>query len=117
MLNRAALIVRPRQPFLDWAASLEVDGLVPDAAGERTVYLIPEPDDDAHAERIVRRVFAEIFERELDGWWTDESAWPTKRTFAVFKQWFSIEIHTVIEDLVDDVLHDDDFDSISDLVR
>ena len=33
MLNRAALIVRPKQPFLDWAASLDDSGLVPDVAG------------------------------------------------------------------------------------
>ena len=46
MLNRSALIVRPRQPYLDWAASLDDSGLVPDVAGEHTVYLAPGFEDD-----------------------------------------------------------------------
>ena len=74
MLNRAALIVRPKQPYLDWAAGLEEDGVHPDPAGEQTVYLIPEPEDDADAERILQEVYPHVFENELDGWWTDEDA-------------------------------------------
>ncbi|HEY6940108.1 hypothetical protein [Dokdonella sp.] len=107
MLNRAALIVRPRQPFLDWAAALEQDGVNPDPDGEQTVYLIPEPDDNEEAERILQEVYPHVFENELDSWWTDESAWPQERSFAVFMAWFAVEIHTVIHDLVDDVLEDD----------
>jgi hypothetical protein len=47
MLNRCALIVRPKQPFLDWAAQLDDSGLVPDVKGEQTVYLVPEFDYDS----------------------------------------------------------------------
>lgn len=36
-VDRGALIVRPRQPYLDWAAGLDDSDLVPDAAGSRTV--------------------------------------------------------------------------------
>ena len=68
MLNRAALIVRPKQPYLEWAAHLDDAGLAPDAKGEQTVYLVPTFDDDEHAKRILKRVFAEVFERELFDW-------------------------------------------------
>ena len=37
MLNRGALIVRPAQPYLDWAASLDDSGILPDPDGEVTV--------------------------------------------------------------------------------
>lgn len=117
MLNRAALIVRPKQPFLDWAAGLEEEGVRPDPAGEQTVYLIPEPEDDEDAERLLQEVCTHVFESELDAWWTDEDAWPAQRTYAVFMEWFSVEIHTIIVDLVDDELRDDfdDFDELDSL--
>jgi hypothetical protein len=110
MLNRAALIVRPKQPFLDWAAALDDSGLVPDVEGEKTVYLIPEFESDEEGMRALKRIYSEIFERELDGWHTDPSAWPRKRDFKPFQEWFSIELHSVVEDVVDDALIDDDSD-------
>lgn len=110
MLNRAALIVRPKQPFLDWATGLDDSGLVPDAAGEQTVYLVPEFESDEEGQRVLKLVYAEIFERELDGWHTDPSAWPKKRDFKTFQEWFSIELHSVVEDVVDDILVDNEFE-------
>ena len=110
MLNRAALIVRPKQPFLDWAAGLDDSGLVPDVTGEQTVYLVPEFESDEERLRVLKRVYAEIFERELDGWHTDPSAWPQKRDFKTFQAWFSIELHSVVEDVVDGALIDDEFE-------
>ena len=68
MLNRAVLIVRPRQPFLDWAAQLDDSGLVPIVESEQTVYLIPQSENDNDAEKVLERVFAEVFECELFGW-------------------------------------------------
>src|SRR5215471_16399911 len=43
MLNRGVVIVRPKQPYLDWAAGLDDSELVPDPNAEQTVYLIPVP--------------------------------------------------------------------------
>ena len=108
MLNRAALIVRPKQPYLNWAAGLDDSGLVPDVAGEKTVYLIPEFETDEEGQQILRQVYAEVFERELFGWHTDESAWPEKRDFQTFLKWFSVEFHAVVEDVVSDALIDDE---------
>jgi hypothetical protein len=107
MLNRSALIVRPRQPYLDWAASLDDSGLGPDMGGEQTVYLAPAFEDDDEAAKVLRTVYAEIFERELNAWHTDEGDWPPNRTFAMFTQWFEVETHSVVEDLCGHELFDD----------
>ena len=108
MVNRSALIVRPKQPFLDWAMRLDDSGLVPSIDDEQTVYLIPEYDDDDHAAEILKLVFAEVFERELFEWHTDEAAWPKDRTFALFREWFDVEFHSVVEDLCDFEITDDE---------
>jgi hypothetical protein len=99
MLNRAALIVRPAQPFLEWAAKLDDSGLLPNVQGEQTVYLIPEYESEAEGRQVLQEVFQGVFERELHGWHTESSAWPQRRTLTMFRKWFSIEMHSVVEDL------------------
>ncbi len=108
MLNRAVLIVRPKQPYLDWAASLDDSGTLPDITGEQTVYLIPEYADDEEAQEVLEEVYAAVFETELGGWHRDEAAWPPKRDFQTFLAWFSVEMHSVVEDLCADALVDDE---------
>lgn len=108
MLNRYALIVRPKQPYLDWASSLDDSGLAPDPDDEQTVYLVPSFDDGTEAERVLKKVFAEVFERELEAWHTDEDAWPKNRSLVVFKEWFHIEFHSIVEDLCGYELTDDE---------
>src|SRR5262249_38766709 len=56
MLNRGVVIVRPKQPYLDWAAGLDDSELVPDPNAEQTVYLIPSYGDDEEAWEILERV-------------------------------------------------------------
>ena len=107
MLNRSAVIVRPRQPYLDWAASLGDSGLVPDVTGEHTVYLAPGFEDDVDAAKVLSTVYAEIFERELNAWHTDEGDWPPNRTFAMFRNWFEVEMHSAVEDLCGHELFED----------
>lgn len=108
MLKRGVLIVRPKQPYLDWADGLDNSGLVPAVDGEKTIYLIPSFENDDEAWKIVKELCTEVFERELEAWHTDESAWPRNRDFATFKKWFDIELHSVVEDLSGDEVVDDD---------
>lgn len=108
MLNRSVVILTPRQPYLDWAAGLDDSGLAPDPEDEKTIYLIPEYGDDIEAMEILSRCYDIIFEMELEGWHLDESAWPVDRTFKKFRDWFAIEFHSVVEDLCDFPMVDDD---------
>jgi hypothetical protein len=57
---------------------------------------------------MLKAVFAEVFEHELFGWHTDESAWPQNRTLALFQEWFDIELHSMVDDLGDIELIDDE---------
>jgi hypothetical protein len=86
MINRGVLIVRPKQPFLDWATSLDDSGLLPNVDGEQTVYLIPDFDTPDDADSVIEEVYHEIFENELSGWHTDESAWPVNRDLKTFRE-------------------------------
>jgi len=108
MLNRGVVIVRPKQPYLDWAAGLDDSGIVPDPNDEQTVYLIPRYEDEEAAWEILAKMHPAIFENELYGWHTDEAAWPRGRDFAMFKDWFEIELHSVVEDLCDVEIVDED---------
>ncbi len=109
MLNRGAAIIRPGKGYIDWAANLDDSGIIPDTEGEHTVYLIPEYDDDLEAMEILSQGYEGIFEMELSGWHLDESAWPKNRTFAMFREWFVIEFHSVVEDICDYPAIDDEF--------
>jgi hypothetical protein len=105
MLNRGVVIVRPKQPYLDWAAGLDDSGIMPDPNDEPTVYLIPSYEDEASASEILEKVHPVIFENERH---TDEAAWPKGRDFAMFKDWFEIELHSVVEDLCNFEIVDED---------
>ena len=111
-VNRSALLVRPRQPFVDWAnrflraegkPELELRGTsVSNPYG--MVVLAPECDatDRAAAEHL-RLIFPKIFEELLllDEFTADRSLWPDTRDFRVFSDWFDVEIHTLVMDGTD----------------
>lgn len=101
MLNRSAILVRPREPYLQWARELDDSGVVPDPKAERTVYLVESIEDDLDADRVLRACFDLIFEEELGGWHTDEAAWPEDRSYEVFREWFDVEVDTMVVDLLD----------------
>jgi len=99
MVNRSAVAVRPKQPFLDWVNSVESDSSVTPDDLQKTLYLVPDYEDPEDAEKVLKRVYEDIFCRELQGWYTLESLWPRDRSLRVFKQWFEIEHFDLIEDV------------------
>ncbi len=101
MLNRSAVVVRPKQPFVDWLKSvkeLELPDMTLDQL-DKTLYLVPDYEDPGDAEKVLKKVCDEIFCRELEGWYTDEETWPKDRSLKVFKQWFDVEHFDVVEDV------------------
>lgn len=109
MLNRSAVVVRPKQPFVDWLRSVEELDLPLITLDEldKTLYLVPDYEDPADAEKFLKKVCDEIFCRELEGWYTDESVWPKDRSLKVFKQWFEVEHFDVVEDVGKGPIFDD----------
>ena len=63
-----------------------------------SVYLLPEdPDDEDHPP--IEECFQQIFELELEEWWTDETQWPKRRDYATFLEWFDVTAESVVTDL------------------
>ena len=71
-INRSAVVVMLAQPFLDWMHQIDPTSselTLVDVREEPTIYLTPDCDDEAH--KRLREVCREIFENELEGWYTD----------------------------------------------
>jgi len=105
VINRSAAIIRPKQPFVVWVNSVADEGhqySIEDFRTDCSVILLPETDSDEHAESILKDLFSSIFDLDLSGWITDESAWPDNRTYEMFKEWFDVEFHSMIFDPYED---------------
>ena len=112
MLNRSLLIVRAKQPFLDWihalpdeeSAHLTLEKINQDGQ----VYLLPDVELVDDAQSLIRAFSPMVFELELEGWWTEESDWPQDRSNEVFCNWFDVSLRSLVHDLVDEPLIDDE---------
>jgi len=106
-LNRSAIIVRPKRPFLEWLHAADPTSAaltLADLALERTIYLVPECADGEQERAALQTVFRTIFENQLDGWWRDRATWPSSRSFGMFGQWFDCQFHSTLLDLADEPL-------------
>lgn len=101
-IDRNAILVRPKQPFFDWVNSTFEDMDPINEKDECNIYLVHEKANNDEVLRWVRLHFDDIFMNELNDWCTDEDRWPQKRTYALFAQWFSVEVHSMVLDLEDD---------------
>ena len=115
MLNRAALILRYKAPAVQWINDADPSDddpgtTIESANEERTVYLIPDKDaeTDETLKRWVTRNYKDLFEAELEGWYTDPALWPKNRSLKVFEEWFEVECHTVLIDTGGGPIYDDD---------
>ncbi len=115
MINRAAIILKYKDPAIIWINDADPyndnPGITKESVNEeRTVYLIS--DEDADTPDIVnnwlKMNYEALFETELDIWYTDESLWPEKRDFKLFKKWFNVECHTCVVDTVGTEIEDDE---------
>jgi hypothetical protein len=115
MINRAAVILKYKEPGVQWIndadpyhddPQISLEGVNHD----RTVYLISDrdADDDKALARWIKANYEVLFEAELEGWYTDESLWPQQRTFKLFQKWFEVECHTMIEDTAGTPIEDDE---------
>jgi hypothetical protein len=103
LVKRAAITVTPKQPYIDWANSLDEEGVKigEDFESEKSVYLIGDVSDVIPFDRdvIVRPYFKAIFEEELNSWHRRESEWPSSRTYETFLRWFEVEVHSMVLDI------------------
>jgi len=100
LVNRLAIAVTPREPYLAWARSIEDGATAVEAMGDRftTVYLVDEPKEFV-PDRLIRKHYAVIFEEQLNAWHRIEAFWPKHRTLAMFREWFDAKIIEMVVDL------------------
>lgn len=114
MINRSAVLLKYKAPAIKWINEAdpynENPGITSKTVNDdRIVYLIRDVDADTPdiLNEWIELNYETLFENELDGWYTDESIWPKKRTLSLFYKWFEIECHTVIEDTVGTAIIDE----------
>ena len=112
MINRAAVLVRLKAPFISWINQADpADGrpdiTLEEANEDRTVYLIEEEEAD-FLEQWVALNYEQIFACELEDWHMDQTRWPQQRNREMFDAWCEIECHTVIVDTVGEDIIDDE---------
>ena len=69
-LNRSAIVVKPKLPFLAWLHAADPTSLhltLRNLLQEPTIYLIPECDTDEDVAEVLRDLCGEIFEEQLAG--------------------------------------------------
>jgi hypothetical protein len=100
-INRCVLMVMPKEPYFDWANSLQgaLPMVEPDDTMQPSSYLLPDFEDEEDVEKFIKKNFRIIFDNELSAWTSNVSEWPTKITYKVFKDWFDIHFSTMVFDL------------------
>jgi hypothetical protein len=114
MLNREMLIVRLKQPFVDWINEADpnpdrVHITLEDANEDSAVFLIHEYACE-DLEGWLAQCYLPLFEEVLEQWYLVPTLWPQDRDLDLFKAWCEVEVHGIVIDLVDEPLLDDDFE-------
>jgi len=113
VINRAVLIVRYTQFFVDWVNAADptpTDTItLADANDDSGAYLL-EVEDDRELDEWLALNGETLFEEVLNDWYTDPELWPQDRSLAMFRKWCSLELHTVVLDTGNSPLEDDEAD-------
>ena len=116
MLNRNLLIVRVKQPFVDWINEADPysdsGNITLEYANQDCPAFLIHDFACEDVEGWLQQCYLHVFEEVLEQWYVDESLWPQDRTLNLFKAWCEVEVHGIIIDLVADPLLDSDFEEI-----
>ena len=107
VVNRTAVTITGAQPYIDWTLSTDADfakGAITVARAKTygTAYLLPEFELEEDVQEWVEENAAWLFEFQLAAWTEDEATWPASRDLKTFRDWFRIDIHSVVVDVADD---------------
>src|SRR5689334_4838949 len=111
LLNRSAIVVTPKQPFLDWLRSIDpanAELTLEDLGSEPTIYLLPMCENEEAMTEYLSEVYGDVFEEELNGWHTDDSVWPRDPSFVMFGQWFDYRFHSMLVDMCEEPLAEEE---------
>jgi hypothetical protein len=103
-INRGVVIIRPKEPFLDWVnhdPTLSTPITMEDLQRECTVILVPDLYSLEDMLDWLEPFKPWLFEMELEAWYLDPDTWPAERTAETFDAWFKLEPHSMVWDAVD----------------
>lgn len=112
MINRGVLLLKYKQPALNWINDLNgkeagVTKLtLADVNHQRLAYLISHEDADA-PEAWLKLNYEEIFVTELESRFADQGAWPQHRSYKLFREWFDFECHPMVLDTLEAPIEDE----------
>jgi hypothetical protein len=107
VINRTAVTITGAKPYIDWTRSTDADAnrgtvTVARARTYGTAFLMPEFELEEDIQEWVEENAVWIFEFQLGAWTEDESTWPPTRDLKSFREWFTIDVHSVVVDVADD---------------
>lgn len=113
-LNRSAIAVQPKQPFVDWLNGAEDDEnpLTLERVNDWSLYLVDEMFEVEDLEKWLKKNFEQIFLKELFAWHVCIENYPQKITYKMFLEWFNYKVYLGAIDLGQEPI--EELDSIYD---
>lgn len=94
-VNRWLVVVRIRQPYVDWAMAIDDGGpkvVIDLETASPSAFLVPWFEYEEHARHWVEENFNLLFEIVLAGWCSDPDTWPEDRSWPAGSEWFDLEL-------------------------
>ena len=114
-VNRSVFIVIPREPFWYWLNELpdsDLGGLnLIDLQEDANSYLVDACENADELWDIIEERVEEIFAAELADWCADEAHWPDLH-LDIFREWFDVELSSIVTDLSSEPLQLESFQEI-----
>ncbi len=107
VINRTAVTITGAAPYVAWTRGTDSDAgrgvlTVPRAKPYGTSVLLPEFELEEDVQEWVEENASWLFELQLGAWTDDEASWPATRDLKTFREWFHVEISSVVVDAADD---------------
>ena len=107
VVNRTAITVVGARPYDDWTRSTDADFnrgalTVAHAKTYGSAFLLPEFELEEDVQEWIEDNFSWLFEFQLSAWTEDLSLWPPTRDLRTFREWFRVDIHSVVVDVAED---------------
>jgi hypothetical protein len=96
-----AVILTPKQPFIDWQTNMLQEGIETLAGTEPSVYMFPDYNSIVEVEQALAKIFDKMFYNELRDCTDNELLFPKSRTYRKFNEWFqavvTLNVFRVVE--------------------
>jgi hypothetical protein len=94
--SNSAIVLKRKQPFVDWIRSLDEEETDFDDFKEEDVLLVPECDTIEQIKQFVKKNFEEIFAFQCFMECMDDEVWPDTSNYKLFQEWFELSYHTMV---------------------